>query len=110
MNKQPNGQTTQQAPKQAGKQKHIPQRTCIVCRQTSAKRALVRLVRTVDQGVQVDPTGKRSGRGAYLCDQLTCWQRAVQSDVLEKALRTPLTGEDRERLGQAMSQMFDAQK
>ena len=86
-------------------QKHIPQRTCVVCRETSAKRALVRLVRTADEGVQIDPTGKRNGRGAYLCTQQSCWQRALESDVLAKALRTELTEDDRQRLQMGMSQV-----
>jgi predicted RNA-binding protein YlxR (DUF448 family) len=59
---------------------------------------LTRIVRTVDEGVWVDPTGKRNGRGAYLCDQAVCWDRAVTTDVLGKALRTALTEADRERL------------
>ncbi|HVO44339.1 MAG TPA: YlxR family protein [Aggregatilineales bacterium] len=78
--------------------KHVPQRTCVVCRETSAKRTLTRVVRTADNGVQIDPTGKHNGRGAYLCDKPACWHRAVDSDVLEKALRTTLTAQDRERL------------
>src|SRR5262249_61248663 len=69
--------------KPPARQKHVPQRTCVVCRQTSAKRTLTRIVRTADQGVWVDPTGKRNGRGAYLCDQITCWERALNSDILE---------------------------
>lgn len=92
----------------AGRPKHIPQRTCVVCRETNAKRSLTRLVRTADEGVQVDPTGKRSGRGAYLCEQASCWKRALESDVLDKALRTTLTGEDRQRLGKVMAQLLDA--
>lgn len=78
--------------------KHIPQRMCVVCRQTSAKRTLTRVVRTTDQGVQIDPTGKLNGRGAYVCDNSVCWQRIAETDVLEKALRTTLTEEDRQRL------------
>lgn len=74
---------------------------CIVCRSTAEKRSLTRLVRTESEGVQVDLTGKRNGRGAYLCDQPTCWQRAADSDILEKALRTALTPEDRQRLREA---------
>jgi predicted RNA-binding protein YlxR (DUF448 family) len=53
-----------------GRRRHIPRRTCVVCRATGDKRALTRLVRTPDDGVHVDPTGKRNGRGAYLCDRL----------------------------------------
>lgn len=92
----------------AARQKHIPQRTCVVCRQTSAKRTLTRIVRTADQGVWVDFTGKRNGRGAYLCDQTSCWERALGSDVLEKALRTTLSSEDRQRLSEAMKQLKEA--
>ncbi len=82
--------------------KPIPQRTCVVCRQTAAKRTLIRIVRTADAGVQVDPTGKQNGRGAYLCNQAVCWQRAIDGDVLAKALRTTLTDEDRQRLREAV--------
>ena len=78
--------------------RHVPQRTCVVCRSTAEKRALTRLVRTPDAGVQVDLTGKQNGRGAYLCDQPECWDKALVSDVLAKALRTTLTDADRERL------------
>jgi hypothetical protein len=75
---------------------------CIVCHQTFEKRQLVRLVATETDGVWVDPTGKRNGRGAYLCDNRECWEYAVRSDVLNKALRTTLTAEDRERIKAAM--------
>lgn len=68
-----------------------------MCRTTAEKRSLVRLVRT-ESGVQVDPSGKMNGRGAYLCDQTSCWDRALEADVLAKALRTTLTDDDRERI------------
>ena len=84
--------------KQTTRQRHTPQRTCVVCRTTAGKRTLTRLVRTPDNGVQVDPTGKQNGRGAYLCDQINCWDRALETDILEKALRTTLTDADRERI------------
>jgi hypothetical protein len=73
----------------------------VVCRTTADKRSLTRLVRTPDEGVHVDPTGKRSGRGAYLCDDPSCWDRALASDVLAKALRTTLSDVDRARLAAA---------
>lgn len=87
----------------APRRKHVPLRTCVVCRDKTGKRQLVRVVRT-DSGVQVDPTGKMNGRGAYLCERDACWQRAIGSDVLAKALRVTLTAEDRERLKQAQPQ------
>lgn len=49
----------------------------------------------------VDPSGKLNGRGAYLCDQDACWQRALDGDVLSRALRTTLTAADRDRLQQS---------
>ena len=55
-------------PARGSRPRHIPQRTCVACRQTGAKRQLVRVVRAPDGSVTIDPTGKRSGRGAYLCD------------------------------------------
>lgn len=81
--------------------RHVPQRTCIVCGTTSAKRALTRLVRTSSEGVQVDPTGKKAGRGAYLCDNPACWETAIKGQALNKALRTSVTQEDRARLHEA---------
>lgn len=85
---------------QKGSAKHVPMRTCVVCREKDNKRTLTRVVRT-EQGVLIDPSGKMNGRGAYLCDQPACWDRAVSTDVLSRALRTTLTTEDRERLKQA---------
>jgi predicted RNA-binding protein YlxR (DUF448 family) len=70
---------------------------CLVCRQKFGKRQLTRIVRTAD-GVVVDPSGKMSGRGAYLCDQASCWERAMNTEVVAKALKTSLTDDDRARL------------
>ncbi len=86
-----------------GRPKHVPMRTCVVCRETANKRALIRVVRT-ENGVLIDPSGKLNGRGAYLCDRPNCWERAVKTDILSKALRTSITKEDRERLQQAQPQ------
>ncbi len=79
--------------------KHMPMRTCVVCREKANKRALIRVVRT-ESGIQVDRTGKLNGRGAYLCERESCWERAASSEILSKALRTTLTADDRERLRQ----------
>ena len=55
---------------------------------------LTRLVMTA-KGICHDPTGKKNGRGAYLCSSYNCWYRAISSNLLGKALRHPLTNEDR---------------
>lgn len=70
--------------------KHVPQRMCIACREKSSKRGLIRIVRTPEGTVEVDPTGKRNGRGAYLCDQRTCWERALTGKLLANALKTEI--------------------
>jgi len=61
---------------------------------------MVRIVRTPDQGVQIDQTGKKSGRGAYLCRQQACWDVALKTERLEYALKTSLSDEERTMLRQ----------
>ena len=71
----------------------------MACRETDAKRTLIRLVRTPEGAVEVDPTGKRNGRGAYLCNRMACWERGVDQRVLGRALRLErLTPENRDAL------------
>ncbi|MCS7051021.1 MAG: YlxR family protein [Thermomicrobium sp.] len=70
--------------------KHLPVRTCVACRAQDFKRSFVRIVRTPDGTLAIDPTGKRSGRGAYLCRRFSCWERAAHTDVLDRALRLPV--------------------
>lgn len=79
---------------------HIPQRTCVACRQARPKRELIRLVCTTDSGVEIDRRGKTAGRGAYLCHRLECWEDGLRSHRLEYALRTTLSTENREELWQ----------
>ena len=81
--------------------KHVPQRTCVGCREVLPKRKMVRLVKTTD-GVQIDPTGKLAGRGAYLHDRRECWERGLKG-ALGQALRTTLTEADRARLEEFMN-------
>jgi len=74
-----------------------PQRTCVGCRIVQDKRGLIRVVRTPEEGIQIDLTGKMHGRGAYLHDQKVCWEKGLKGSI-SKALRVQLTEEDRERL------------
>ena len=76
--------------------KHVPQRTCVGCNLVLPKRSLIRLVRT-PQGVFIDPGGKLSGRGAYLHNQRSCWERGLKN-TLAHALKVELTDQDRQRL------------
>ena len=86
--------------------KHVPVRTCVACRRTDAKRGLFRLVREADGRVAVDPTGKRAGRGAYLCHDPACWEQALRRHGLERALRIEtLWPEDRAALEQVAQKL-----
>ena len=70
-----------------------PQRTCISCRGVFDKRQLSRVVRRPEGKVTLDPSGKMSGRGAYLCNNPECWMRAIKSQRLEKALNSRVSAE-----------------
>jgi uncharacterized protein len=85
--------------------KHVPLRTCVACRTTGAKRGLVRIVRTPQGGVEVDPTGKAPGRGAYLCRRRRCWQEALRKEGLARALRVKMWDADIEKLNAFADQL-----
>ncbi len=84
--------------KQPKKVKHIPLRTCVACHETKPKRELLRVVRTPDSHIVLDATGKKSGRGAYLCARLSCWEIALKKHRLEQEFETTLSEEDRANL------------
>ena len=83
---------------QSRTRRKIPQRTCVACRTVRPKRELVRIVRDPEGTVAVDETGKRNGRGAYLCPCRACWERALSEGLLNRALRAKLTEEDKQHL------------
>ena len=82
--------------KKTVRRKHVPQRTCVGCRQVLPKRSLIRIVRS-GETIQVDPSGKMAGRGAYLHNQRSCWERGLKG-ALSHALKVELTEEDRKTL------------
>ena len=88
-------------PKKPARKKHIPQRTCVGCREVLPKRTLIRIVRT-QQAIQIDPTGKLAGRGAYLHDRRSCWENGLKG-ALAHALKTELTVSDQQELEKYMS-------
>ena len=81
--------------KQVKRPKHVPLRSCVSCRETKPKRELLRVVRTPDGHVLVDATGKKSGRGAYLCARLSCWENAIKKKRLEQEFEVTISDEDR---------------
>ena len=90
-------------PKKTLRKKHVPQRTCVGCREVLAKRSLIRIVR-LPEGVRIDPTGKVAGRGAYLHDHRACWESGMKG-ALAHALKTDLSAQDREELSAFMASL-----
>ena len=86
--------------KKRSRKKHVPQRTCVGCRKVNSKRSLIRIVRTSD-GIIIDSTGKVAGRGAYLHNQRSCWELALEGK-LSKALRTEISESDKRKLYEYM--------
>jgi predicted RNA-binding protein YlxR (DUF448 family) len=78
--------------------KRQPQRTCVACRQVKAKQELVRLVRTPEGNIELDTTGRRNGRGAYVCPTRECWEKALAGKQLERTLKSPIGEEARNAL------------
>jgi len=78
--------------------KAVPQRTCLVCRQVKGKKELVRLVRTIASHIEVDATGKKEGRGAYLCRNTACWDKLAKGRQLENALKSAIDKKELEQL------------
>lgn len=83
-------------------QKRVPVRTCVGCRTERGKRELVRVVRTPEGEVVLDATGKRSGRGAYLCPRRECLAAARKSKSLERALEREIPAEVWDKLAQGL--------
>lgn len=83
----------------------IPMRMCVGCRERRDKRELVRIVRTPEGIVVVDPTGKKSGRGAYICPSLTCLEKVIKNKGLEKALEVTIGQDVVEELREQLAQV-----
>jgi len=82
------------------KVRRVPLRKCVACQQMIGKRELIRVVRTPQGEILIDPTGKKSGRGAYLCGEASCFRQARKSKALERALKSPVPEEIYDRLEQ----------
>ncbi len=72
------------------KPRKIPMRMCVGCREMKPKRGLIRVVRSPEGEVTLDPTGKKAGRGAYVCRSAQCLRRALKQKQLDRALEVRL--------------------
>ena len=82
--------------------KKIPMRMCVGCREMKPKKELIRVVRSPEGEVSLDPIGKKPGRGAYVCRNAACLQRAIRQKQLERQLETQLSEETSAQLQQTL--------
>lgn len=71
--------------------KSIPQRTCIGCNEIKAKKELIRIVKNKEGQIFIDKTGKANGRGAYICDNIECLEKAIKTKKLERTFETQIS-------------------
>ena len=83
-------------------QKKIPQRQCMGCRERKEKRALIRVVRSPEGEVSLDFSGKKNGRGAYLCPNPDCLKKAIRSKALDRSLEVTIPQEVVDQLEREM--------
>lgn len=91
--------TKNSSPKGEGvKKKHVPMRTCIGCREEKEKKELLRIVMGEDGNVRPDESGKANGRGAYICRNAQCLEKALKSKSLQRAFKSPVSRESLDML------------
>ena len=88
------------------KVKKVPQRTCLGCKSVRSKKELIRIVRTSEGEVVVDPTGKKSGRGTYTCPSLECLELALKGSSLDRALEITITPAMKDELREEIKKLL----
>ncbi len=85
--------------------KKIPMRRCTGCGEMKSKKEMIRVIRTAEGEILLDATGKKNGRGAYLCFSAECLEKAVKSRGLERSLKVPVPQEVYENLKKELEQI-----
>jgi uncharacterized protein len=83
--------------------KKIPQRQCIGCGEMKNKKEMIRIIKTPEENIIIDATGKKNGRGAYICKSSECLQKAIKSRGLERSLKVSIPKEVYEELEKELS-------
>ena len=78
--------------------KSLPQRTCIGCNSKKNKSELIRIVKNKEGNISIDKTGKAAGRGAYICDNIECLEKAIKTKRIDKAFEMKINNEIYESL------------
>ena len=85
--------------------KKIPLRRCIGCGEMKSKKGLIRVLKTTEDEIVIDATGRKNGRGAYICPSMECFKKAVKSKGLERSLKMAIPKEVYEALEKEMGQI-----
>ena len=85
--------------------KKIPLRQCIGCGEMKSKKELIRVLKTIEDEIVIDATGRKNGRGAYICPSMECFKKAVKSKGLERSLKMAIPKEVYEALEKEMGQI-----
>lgn len=85
--------------------KKVPMRKCVGCQEMKSKKELIRVVRTEEGEFLLDATGKKNGRGAYICPDMECLKKAIKSKGLERSFKQSIPKEVYETLEKEMSQL-----
>ena len=84
--------------------KKVPMRQCVGCGEMKGKKDLIRILKTQEGEILVDATGRKNGRGAYICPDIECFQKARKSKGLERSFKMAISSEIYENLEKEMSQ------
>lgn len=85
--------------------KKVPMRQCVGCAQMKTKKELLRVIKTPEEEIVLDVTGRKNGRGAYICASMDCLKMARQRKGLERSLKVAIPAEVYETLEQEMSKV-----
>jgi predicted RNA-binding protein YlxR (DUF448 family) len=84
-------------------QKKIPMRKCVGCNEMKEKKELIRVLKTPEDEIILDTTGRANGRGAYICNNPECLKKAIKNRGLEKSLKSHIPAEVSDRLQKELS-------
>ena len=85
--------------------KKIPLRQCIGCGEMKSKKEMIRVIKTAEDQILLDATGRKNGRGAYLCPSMECFKKAVKGRGLERSFKMAITREVYETLEKEMEEI-----
>lgn len=91
------------------KNKKIPTRMCVGCREMKPKKELLRIVKSQDNNISIDFTGKKPGRGAYLCYNVECIDKASKTKRLEKEFEISIPAEIYSSLREELAKKDDSE-